>query len=50
MKKKHGILILSAFFIIIATILLINKPSYAADEPGTNYCPEEIFVKASTET
>ena len=37
MKKKHGILILSAFFIIIATILLINKPSYAADEPGTNY-------------
>ncbi len=29
MKKKHGILILSAFFIIIATILLINKPSYA---------------------
>ena len=35
MKKKHGILILSAFFIIIATILLINKPSYAADEPGT---------------
>ena len=50
MKKKHGILILSAFFIIIATILLINKPSYAAVSPGTNYCPEEIYIKASTET
>ena len=50
MKKKQGIIILSAFFIIISTILLINKPSYAAVSPGTNYCPEEIFVKASTET
>ena len=50
MRKKQGIIILSAFFIIISTILLINKPSYAAVSPGTNYCPEEIFVKASTET
>ena len=48
MRKKQGIIILSAFFIIIATILLINKPSYAVDT--SNYCPEEIFVKASTET
>ena len=43
-------LILSAFFIIIATILLINKPSYAAAGPVTNYCPEEIYIKASPET
>ena len=50
MKKKQGIIILSALFIIISTILLINKPSYAAAEPVTNYCPEEIYIKASTET
>ena len=50
MRKKQGIIILSAFFIIIATILLINKPSYASTIPGTNYCPEEIYIKASTET
>ena len=50
MRKKQGIIILSAFFIIIATILLINKPSYAVVSPAPNYCPEEIFVKASTET
>ncbi len=45
MRKKQGIIILSAFFIIISTILLINKPSYAAGEPVTNYCPEEIYLK-----
>ena len=50
MRKKQGIIILSAFFIIISTILLINKPSYAAGEPVTNYCPEEIYIKESTET
>ena len=50
MRKKQGIIILSAFFIIIATILLINKPSYAAAGPVTNYCPEEIYIKASPET
>ena len=50
MKKKQGIIILSAFFIIISTILLINKPSYAALSPTTNYCPEEIYIKGSTET
>ena len=50
MRKKQGIIILSAFFIIISTILLINKPSYAAAGPVTNYCPEEIYIKASPET
>ena len=50
MRKKQGIIILSAFFIIISTILLINKPSYAAAIPVTNYCPEEIYIKASPET
>ena len=50
MRKKQGIIILSAFFIIIATILLINKPSYAAAGIATNYCPEEIYIKESTET
>ena len=46
MKKKQGIIILSAFFIIISTILLINKPSYAIAE----ICPLDTTITADATT
>ena len=46
MRKKQGIIILSAFFIIISTILLINKPSYAIAE----ICPLDTTITADAAT
>ena len=47
MKKKYNIIIVSFLVVIIATILFINKPSYATISPTTNYCPEEVIVTKS---
>ena len=47
MKKKYNIIIVSFLVVIIATILFINKPSYATISPTTNYCPEEVIVTRS---
>lgn len=50
MKKKYTITILSVLIVVAATILLINKPSYAiVPSPPTNYCPDEIIVTSTTE-
>ena len=50
MKKKYNIIIVSFLVVIIATILFINKPSYATIFPTTNYCPEEVIVTRSEDT
>ena len=47
MKKKYGIAILSVLIIVVSTILLINKPSYAELIETPDNCPET--VKISTE-
>ena len=47
MKKKYNIIIVSFLVVIIATILFINKPSYATISTTTNYCPEEVIVTRS---
>ena len=50
MKKKYNIIIVSFLVVIIATILFINKPSYATIFPTTNYCPEKVIVTRSEDT
>ena len=48
MKKKYGIAILSVLIIVVSTILLINKPSYAGMIPDG--CPNNITVEESEDT
>ena len=50
MKKKYGIIAVSILMIVASTILLVNKSSYAAGAPDTNYCPEEVIVTKSEDT
>ena len=45
MKKKPGLIFLSALIMIASITLLINKSSYAAGESMTNYCPEKVTLK-----
>ena len=45
MKKKPGLIFLSALIMIASITLLINKSSYAAAESMTNYCPEKVTLK-----
>ena len=44
MKKKQSLILLSVFIMIASITLLINKPSYAVQIPGTSYCPETITL------
>ena len=50
MKKKYGIIAVSILMIVASTILLVNKSSYAAATPDTNYCPEKVIVTKSEDT
>ena len=45
MKKKPGLIFLSALIMIASITLLINKSSYAVAESMTNYCPEKVTLK-----
>ena len=45
MKKKPGLIFLSALIMIASITLLINKSSYAEGIPSTNYCPEKVTLK-----
>ena len=45
MKKKPGLIFLSALIMIASITLLINKSSYAEGIPSTNYCPETVTLK-----
>lgn len=49
MKRKYTVAILSMLIIVVAAILLINKPSYAQGIPSSNYCPREITVTPTAE-
>ena len=44
MKKKQGMILLSLLMIMVSVTLLINKSSYAAEPPQTNYCPEQVIL------
>lgn len=44
MKKKQSLILLSVLIMIASITLLMNKPSYAVQIPGTNYCPETITL------
>ena len=44
MKKKPGLIFLSVLIMITSITLLINKSSYAAAEPMTNYCPKTVTL------
>ena len=43
--KKKILVFLSVFIMVISITLLINKSSYAAEPPQTNYCPETVTLK-----
>ena len=46
MKKKPGLIFLSALIMIASITLLINKSSYAiTTNPPTNYCPKTVTLK-----
>ena len=44
MKKRQGLILLSVLIIVTSITLLINKSSYAAEPPQTNYCPEQVIL------
>lgn len=50
MKKKYAIITLSLLLVVASTVLLINKSSYAAAVPGTNYCPNNVIANTSSES